>query len=172
MIRSILVLLCCVFATGAFAQTSVPEEITGYRAIGVSYSAQAKNCNLEHSATYEARLREKLAGIGVTQNANSIMVANIGITGQKVGLLGGRCVTMVELAFVTLLSKDNIVTDNPDIRRTIDRLGSFPIVVYKNGVIKVHTQEEPAAGGPSTSAKEAALALIDILVKRLAEKRM
>ncbi len=172
MIKSVMVLLCCVFATGAFAQTSVPEEITGYRSIGVSYSERAKNCNLEHSTTYEARLREKLAGIGVMPNPNSILVANIGVTGQKVGLLGGRCVTLIELAFVTLLSKDNIVTDNPDIRRTIDRLGSFPIVVYKNGMFQVRPQTEPAAGGPSTSAKEAALTLIDSLVKRLAEKRM
>lgn len=48
-----------VAATGAFSQTNVPNEITGYRNINVTYSEKATACcYLEHSAAYSERLRE------------------------------------------------------------------------------------------------------------------
>ena len=169
--RFVLVVACCVLSTGAFAQTSVPKEITGYRQINVSFSEGAKKCNLEHRAEYQERLREKLAGIGVVQSDENYSVISLGVSGQRFGLIGGHCVTMVELNFVAALSKDNIVTSDQRVREVVDKIGIFPISLYKDGMFAVQAQEQPAAGGESTKSKEAALKMIDDLVGNLANKR-
>ena len=169
--RFIVILACCIVSAGAVAQTSVPEEIRAYKTINVSFSKGATECNLEDPAAYEERLREKLAGIGVTQSDDSILVASLGVSGQKFGLIGGHCVSLVELSFLTALSKDNIVTDNPNVRQAVDRLGVFPITLYKNGMFAVQSQSQPDAGGETTTSKEAALKMIDALVERLDSAR-
>ncbi len=167
----VLVLACCVLSTGALAQTSVPQEITGYRQINVSFSEGAKDCNLEHRAAYQERLRDKLAGIGVQKSDDSYSVISLGVSGQKFGLVGGHCVTLVEMDFVTALSKDNIVTSDQRVRQVLDKIGIFPISLYKDGMFAVQPQEQPSAGGESTKSKEAALKMIDDLVVNLERKR-
>ncbi len=162
----------CVAATGAFAQSSVPNEIKGYKSISVAYSEKAAACNLEHSEAYSDRLREKLAAIGVTQSDQSVLNANLGVTGRKFGLTRNQCVSAVELGFVTILRKENVVTDNPTVRRTIDRLEAFPIVLYKAGMLGVQPQGTTSTTRKSTASKEATLKMIDELVKGLESKRM
>ena len=171
--RIVLALACCVLSSSAWAQgqTSVPREITGYKTILVSFSEGARRCKLEDPAAYSARLKEKLAGIGIKQNDQSITVAVLGVSGKRFGMLGGQCVSLVELKFNATLSKDNIVTDNAAVRRSVDKLGVFPITFYSNGMFGVQPQTEPSAGGDSTRSMEAVLGMIDMLVERLKEKR-
>lgn len=171
--RIVLALACCVFSTSAWAQgqTSVPREITGYKTILVSFSAGARKCKLEDPAAYSQRLKEQLAGIGITQNDQSLVVATLGVSGKRFGMMGGNCVSLVELKFNANLSKDNIVTDNQAVRQAVDKLGVFPITFYSNGMFGVQPQAEPSAGGDSTRSKEAVLGMIDMLVERLEEKR-
>ncbi len=167
----LLILACWAISSDAVAETSVPDVVRTFRAINVTYSAGAKDCNLHHSPAYTERLSEKLAAMGVTQSDDSILFANLGVSGKRFGLMGGRCVTLVELVFATNLSKDNIVTDNQNVRDAVDRLGSFPIVLYENGRFSVQPQEQPAGGGKSTTSMKAALEMIDQLVARFADKR-
>jgi hypothetical protein len=171
--RIVLALACCALSTGAFAQsqTSVPKEITGYKTILVSFSEGAKKCNLEDPAAYSARLSEKLGEIGIQQSDEHLSVVTLGVSGQNFGLLGGHCVSLVEMKFNAALSKDNIVTSNERARQAIDRLGVIPITLYSNAMFGVQPQAEPAAGGPTTESKKAILGMIDDLVARLKEER-
>jgi hypothetical protein len=137
----------------------------------VSFSEGARKCNLEDAAAYEARLSEQLADIGIPQNDQSLLVATLGVSGKRFGIIGGHCVSMVELKFNAALSKENIVTDNQNVRQAVDKLGVFPITLYSNGMFGVQPQSEPSAGGPTTQSKEAILGMIDDLVARLKEKR-
>ena len=166
----LLILACCAAPAGALAQTSAPDVIRAYRAIDVTYSQGATDCNLEHNAAYTERLGEKLGAIGVHQRDDSSLYANLGVSGEKFGLLGARCVTLVELVFATSLSKDNIVTDNANIREAVDQLGAFSIVLYENGRFSVQPQEQPAAGGKSVTSMKSALEMIDQLVARFASR--
>ncbi len=161
----------CVAATGAFAQSSVPDEVTGYRSISVMYSGNAKGCDLEHSAAYKERLREKLAFIGVAQSDDSVLNANLGVSGRKFGLLGAQCLSAVQLVFVTTLRKENIVTDNPTVRTAVDRLEAFPIVLYQAGMLGVQPQGSASSVRKSTASKDATLKMIDDLVKGFDAKR-
>ena len=170
--RLILALACCALSTGAWAQTetSVPKQITGYSKIAVNFSAGAKECQLEDPAAYSARLSEKLAELGIQQNDESRLVANLGVSGQRFGALA-RCVSMVELTFNAALSKDNIVTSNQTVRQAVDKLGVFPITLYSNGMFGVQPQIESASGDPSQVSKKAVLGMIDDLVENLKKKR-
>ncbi len=159
-------------ATGAFAQNSVPDVVKGYHSIHVSYSERAAECNLEHSAEYQARLSERLAAIGVSQSDSNVLVINLGVTGQKFGLGGGRCVSAVELVFAATLHKDNIVTSNQDVREAIDKIETFPVVIYKSGMLGTQPQGSTSQDRKSTASKEATLKMIDELVKGFDGKRM
>jgi hypothetical protein len=172
--RIVLALACCALSTGAFAQsqTSVPKEITGYKKILVSFSEGAKQCNLEDPAAYSARLSEKLGEIGIQQSDENLLVVTLGVSGKNFGMIGGHCVSMVELKFNAALSKDNIVTSDARARQAIDKLGVIPITLYSNALFGVQPQAEPAAGGPTTESKKAVLEMIDDLVESLKKKRM
>jgi hypothetical protein len=122
--RIVLALAFCALSTGALAQsqTSVPKEITGYKKILVSFSEGAKKCNLEDPAAYSARLSEKLAEIGIPQSDENLLVVTLGVSGQNFGMIGGHCVSMVELKFNAALSKDNIVTSDARARQADHRV--------------------------------------------------
>lgn len=171
--RLISVLGCCLLSTGAFAQTqsSIPEEITGYRDMVVSLSKDAGDCNLNDAELFEAHLSEKLAGIGVSQTDESYARVNLLITGQKFGGVLGHCVTLVELAFEGAIGKDNFVTSDERLKATIDRLGVIPVIFYEDGRLSVQPQTEPAAGGASRTSEKAALTMIDELVESLKAKK-
>ena len=164
--RIVVIVASCFAATGAFAQnSSIPDVVTGYQSINVTYSERAKDCNLEHTADYMVHLRDKLAAIGVTQSNDSVLVANLGVSGQKFGLARAQCATAVELVFAATLTKDNIVTDDQAVREAIDRLESFPIRVYSSGMFGIQPQGSTSTTRKSTASKEAALKMINDLVK-------
>lgn len=171
--RLISFLGCCLISTGALAQTqsSIPEEITGYRDMVVSLSKDAGDCNLNDSKVFEARLSDKLAGIGVSQTDDSYARVTLMVTGQKFGGMLGHCVTLVELAFEGVIGKDNFVTSDERLKATIDRLGVIPVIFYEDGRLSIQPQTEPAAGGASRTSEKAALAMIDQLVESLEGKR-
>lgn len=169
--RIIIIVAGCFAATGAFGQNSVPDVVTGYQSINVMYSERANECNLEHSTDYMAHLREKLAAIGVSQNDDSVLVVNLGVSGQKFGLARAQCVSSVELVFAATLTKDDIVTDDQNVREAIDRLESFPITVYSSGMFGIQPQGSTSSTRKSTASKEAALKMIDDLVKGFDNKR-
>ena len=169
--RIVVIVAGCFAATGAFAQTSIPDVVTGYQSINVMYSERAKECNLEHSADYKARLREKLAAIGVTLRSDSVLVVNLSVSGQKFGLVRAQCVSAVELVFAATLTKDDVVTDDEAVREAIDRLESFPIAVYSSGMFGIQRQGSTSQDRKSTASKEAALNMIDNLVKNFDTKR-
>ena len=171
--RFVPVLACCLFSAGAFAQTatSVPEEITGYRNMAVSFSKSASDCNLTNADLFKAHLSEKLAGIGISQTADSYSGVSLLISGQRFGAIGGHCVTLVELVFEGAIGKDNFVTSDERLKATIDRLGVIPVIFYKEGRMAVQPQAEPAAGGESKPSEQAALAMIDEMVESLKAKR-
>ncbi len=154
----------------ALAQ-SVPQEITGYRAIDVTFSANAHKCNLKDSEMFTARLRDRLSEIGIEHSDQSIVVARIGVTGFRYGLLGGTCASQTQLTFQTVLRAENIVTDNPAVRRAVDRLQVLPIILYDIGSIGVQPQTEPDQGGPSVTSRDAVFEMIDSLVERFDQDR-
>lgn len=159
-------------ATGAFAQSSVPDVVKGYNSIHVTYSERAAECNLEHTAQYQARLSERLAAIGVAQSDDNVLVVNLGVTGQKFGLIGAQCASAVELVFAATLRKENIVTNNQGVREAIDRIEAFPVVIYRSGMLGIQPQGSTSQDRKSTASKEATLKMIDELVKGFDGKRM
>ena len=169
--RVVVIVAGCIAATGAFGQSSIPDIVTGYQRINVMYSEPAKECNLEHSADYMARLRERLAAVGVSQSNDSVLVVNLGVSGQKFGLARAQCVSSVELVFAATLTKDDIVTDDQTVREAIDRLESFPIAVYSSGMLGIQPQGSTSSTRKSTASKEATLKMIDDLVKGFDNKR-
>ena len=164
--------LACLVSFGAAAQgTGVPKEIVGYRNIEVTFSKSAAECNLTDGKMFEDRLRRKLADLGISQREDMYSMVGLNINARPFGLLDAQCVTRVEVVFQTLLGKDNIVTSDQRVRQLVDRLGVVPITYYKDGAFAVQAQTQPAAGGESTKAQEAALEMIDTIVERLKEKR-
>ena len=172
MTRLIAVLLACLVSTGAAAQQNrVLQELVGYRDLVVSFSGKAGDCNLTDAGMFRDRLTEKLAEIGVVQGDKYYGVASLGISAKKFGAIGGHCVTIVELSFEGKLNKDNIVTSDERVQAAVDRMGTIPLILYKDGMFGVQPQSQPAAGGPSTTSQEAALSMIGDLVERIKAKR-
>ncbi len=166
------ILLGCVISTGAYAQQdSVPKEILGYKDLSVSFSKSAGDCNLKDATVFTSHLKDKLAGIGIEQRDDVYNAVNLGVSAQRFGVVGGHCVTLVELTFHVALSKDNIVTSDVRVKSAVDRLGVIPLILYKDGEFAVQPQAQPAAGGESTTSREAALKMIENLVDRLKAKR-
>lgn len=166
------VLLGCVISTGVYAQQdSVPKEILGYKDLSVSFSKSAGDCNLKDATVFADRLKDKLAGIGIAQRDDVYNAVNLGVSAQRFGVVGGHCVTLVELSFHAALGKDNIVTSDARVKNAVDRLGVIPLVLYKDGEFAVQPQTQPAAGGESTTSRQAALKMIDDLVSRLKAQR-
>lgn len=167
--RTIAILISCLISTGAAAQQGgVAEELNGYRNLAVNFSKHAGDCNLKDPGLFEGRLKDKLAEIGIEQRDDVYAMARLGISAQK---FGAHCVTMVELSFHGNLGKDNIVTSDQNLKAAVDRLGVIPLIIYKDGEFAVQPQAQPAAGGESTTSREAALGMIEDMVDRLKAKR-
>ena len=66
MTRVLAVVLACLVSTGALAQqTSVPQEITGYRDLAVTFSGKAGDCNLTDATMFEDKLKRFDPGFGI-----------------------------------------------------------------------------------------------------------
>ncbi len=166
------ILLLCFVSTGAYAQQgSVAKEIIGYRDIGVGFSKSAEKCNLKDADLFKTHLGTKLAEIGIIQRDDVYGAISLGISAQNFGAIGGHCVTMVEINFRAVLGKDNIVTSDQRLMEAINRLEIIPLILYKDSVFAVQPQNQPSAGGETTTSQEAALKMIDTLVENLKAKR-
>ncbi len=156
---------------GPATAQSVPAEITAYNTILVNFNETAAECNLKDEAMFRDHVRDKLAEIGITENPESVLTVNLGISAKSFGVRGTRCTTQTVLAFNTLLTSENIVTDNPGVRDAIDRLKEFPVTVHRLGRFGVQAQVQPPAGGESTSSQEGVFEMIDLMVAKLDEQR-
>ena len=162
------VLTPLLIAAGPATAQSVPAEIAGYNAVLINFNDTAQECNLKDEAMFADHAREKLAEIGITENPESVLTLNIGISAKKFGV---RCTTQTVLAFNTLLTSENIVTDNPGVRDALDRLKEFPVTVYRLGRFGVQAQQQPAAGGESTTSQKGVMEMIDLMVATLDDAR-
>jgi hypothetical protein len=170
--RTLFAAILIFLSSGALAQTSIPQEIRGYNSIRINFSKGAESCNIKDATPYEERVRADLSNIGLAQSDASVVHVVAAITAQSFGMLGARCTSYTVLAFQTMLGADNIVTDNDAVRRAIDRLQWFPVVLWQAGMFGVQLQTQPSTGGESKDASKAVLGMIDELVKRFdAERR-
>ena len=159
-----------VATTPAVAQ-SIPAELTGYNAIVVNFSETAGECNLKEEAMFADAVREKLAAIGIEENPESVVTVNLAISAKGFGIRNTSCTTQTVLSFNTLLTAENIVTDNQAVRDSVDRLKQFPVTLYRLGRFGTQAQVQPAQGGESTSSQKGVLEMIDQMVDKLAEER-
>ncbi len=167
---AVLTLLALAVPATGFAQ-SVPQEIRDVREITVTFSENAHKCNLTDGKMIAERVRDRLIEIGIPQRQNSDVFVVLGVSGVKFGMLGGNCATNAQLTFQTILRAENIVTDDPEVRAAIDRLGQFPVVLWERGIFGVQPQTQPSAGGPSVTSRDAVLKAIDDMVATFAEAR-
>ncbi len=166
------IFFACVISTGAYAQDStIVKEITGYRDINVSFSENAEKCNLKDAKLFKDQLGTKLAEIGVTQREDRYSYIDLLISGQTFGIIGGHCVTEVRMNFFAVLTPANIVTSDERLKSTLDKLERIPVTYYQDGRLGVQPQDQPSAGGESTTSQEAALKMIENLVASLKAKR-
>ncbi len=163
-------LTAAIVSASAAAQT-IPEELKGYSTVLVNFSDTAHECNLKDEAMFASHLQEKLAEIGITEDPQSHITVNIGISAKSLGLLKSQCTSQTVISFNARLRADNIVTDDPEVRRAIDRLKEFPIALYQLGRFGVQAQVQPPKGGESTSSQTAVLEMIDTMVAKLGELR-
>lgn len=165
-------LLGCLIAAGAQAQsTSVPQEITSYRNLVVKMAGTPSKCNLTDTALLQTQLAGKLAAIGITQRDQSYAGVELLVTTQKFAGVTPHCATLVELAFVGAIGKDNFVTSDEALKSAIDRMKVVPVIFYKEGRMAVQPQIEGSAGQESKDTEKAVLTMIDTLVDSLKAKR-
>jgi hypothetical protein len=147
------------------AQTSA-SEIKAYRDVTVTFSENAKSCNLTDDAMFKKKLRDDLASVGVLQSDASRLVVNYAVSANGFGPLDINCVFSTGFSVLVRLGADNIVTDDPRARAAIDRLGSVDAIIYSNGFFGTQNQRQPAAGGDSTTVRDRVLENIGLAVKK------
>ncbi len=158
-------------ATPAMA-TNAPSEITGFNKIKVEFTKNATKCGFESLEPFERNLRKYLAEIGVLPNSNSIVEINLEVGGINYGAFESQCAVDVSLDFRTTLSATNINTDNTTVRRAVDRLGTFPVSLYKVGAFAVSTTLYTVYDGRNiTQAEAEVIKIIERLVKRFEDAR-
>ena len=168
---AVLTLLALAVPATAFAQ-SVPREIRHFKNITVGFSENAHRCNLTDAQVFIDHLAQRLSEMGVPQNDSSDIFVVVGISGMRFGVLGGHCATNTQLTFQTILTASNIVTNDPQVRAAVDRLGQFPVVLYESSMFGVQPQSQPSAGGPSVTSRDASLGMIDTMISEFIHARL
>ena len=158
--------LLLALSSTSWAAGNVAKEINAYRSIEVNFSSNAEKCNLKDPKPFADHLRDELFKVGVSENTGSIAYIVLAITADSFGVLNAQCGSQAVLTFQTVLGADSIVTDNPAIRRAIDRLENIPVIFWQSGQFGVQAQTQPAGGGESTKAQEAVMEMITNLVAR------
>lgn len=152
---------------------STAKEITAYNKMTADFTKNAQKCGFESLATFEGYLRKNLDAIGVVQNNDSIIKVHLEIGGINYGALETQCAIDVSLDFRTTLTAANINTDNIDIRQAVDRLGAFPVSLYKAGAFAVSTTLYTVYDNRNiTNAEAEVIKIIQRLVKRFADERV
>lgn len=159
-------------AAGPALAASAAKEISGFNKLTVDFTKNAKKCSFESKEPFERVLRKDLAEIGVLPNSASIIEINLEIGGIAYGALDTQCAIDVSLDFRTTLRAENINTDNAAVRTAVDRLGAFPVSLYKVGAFAVSTLLYTVADGRNiTQAEAEVIKIIGRLVKRFEEER-
>lgn len=172
-------LITKIFAVALFTATAAPamaanapSEITGFNKIKVEFTKNATKCGFESLEPFERNLRKSLAEVGVLPNSNSIIEINLEVGGINYGAFESQCAVDVNLDFRTTLQAANINTDNSTVRRAVDRLGTFPVSLYKVGAFAVSTTLYTVYDGRNiTKAEAEVIKIIYRLVKRFEEAR-
>jgi hypothetical protein len=169
--RMAAILFFVVGSSSAFAATAV-KEISGFNVIKAEFTNNAQKCGFESLEPFERQLRKELEVVGIAQNSQSIIEVSLEIGGIVYGTANSQCAVNVSLDFRTTLTAANINTDNPAIRAAVDRLGAFPVSLYKVGAFAVSTTLYTVYDNRNiTQAEAAILKMIHRLVTRLAEER-
>ena len=177
MLRS---LMCANIAAVAFffaaadpaLAASAAKEITSYNKMKVEFTKNATKCGFESLEPFERHLREDLEAIGVKQSPDSIVEINLQVGAIVYGALDAQCAVDVNLDFRTTLTAANINSDNPAVRSAVDRLGAFPVSLYKVGAFAVSTTLYTVYDNRNiTKAEAEVLQIIQRLVNRFEEER-
>ncbi len=159
-------------ASASALAANAPSEITGFNKIKVEFTKNAKDCGFEGLEPFERNLRKSLTEVGVLPNSNSIIEIRLEVGGINYGALSSQCAIDVSLDFRTTLRAANINTDNTTVRRAVDRLGVFPVSLYKVGAFAVSTTLYTVYDGRNiTKAEAEVIKIIDRLVKRFEDAR-
>ena len=151
---------------------SAAKEISGYYKITADFTKNAQKCGFEGLEPFERYLRKDLEEIGVLPNDKSIVEVNLQVGGIAYGALDTQCAIDVSLDFRTTLKAANINTDNPAVREAVDRLGAFPVSLYKVGAFAVGTTLYTVFDNRNiTQAEASVIKIIHRLVNRFEEER-
>ena len=154
------------------AQTkSTASEISIYKDIRVSFSANAEKCNVVNPSLFENKLQREFAKADVKQNNESLLTMNFAVSANAFGPLDVTCVYLTTLSFVLNLKAENITGVSPRARAAIDRLGEIDMVVYTDGIFGTQNQVKTAVGGKSTAVQDRVIANIEQLVRQFAAAR-
>ncbi len=170
MLRILIVVLGLVPLATAHAG-NVTKEIVAFNGITVGFSENAAKCNLTDDAVLATYVGGKLDELGIKESPNSVVHVVLSVSGTTLGLLNTQCATHAGLRFETRLRADNIVTDNQTVRRAVDRLGEFPILLWSRGAFGVTSLSQPEGGGPSVKAYDAVKEQIDVILDRFKAQR-
>ena len=150
---------------------SAASEITIYKDITVSFSANAEKCNVVDPSGFKNKLSRELAKADVKQSNESLLVANFAVSASAFGPLDVTCVYLTTLSFVVKLQAENITGVSPRARAAIDRLGEIEMVVYTDGIFGTQSQVKSAVGGKSTAVRDRVVENIERLVQQFAAAR-
>lgn len=172
LITKILTIALFTAAAGPAMATNAPNEISGFNKIKVEFTKNATKCGFESLEPFERHLRKSLAEVGVLPNSNSIIEISLEVGGINYGAFESQCAVDVNLDFRTTLRAVNINTDNTSVRRAVDRLGTFPVSLYKVGAFAVSTTLYTVYDGRNiTKAEAEVIKIIHRLVKRFTDAR-
>ncbi len=150
---------------------STASEISIYKDIRVSFSANAEKCNVVAPSRFENKLQREFDKIDVKQSNESLLTLNFAVSANAFGPLDVTCVYLTTLSFVVKLQAENITGVNPRARAAIDRLGELDMVVYTDGIFGTQSQVKSAVGGESTAVRDRVMENIEQLVRQFAAAR-
>ncbi len=145
----------------------IVSELTVFNDVIVRFNDTAKKCNLTDPSIFKQKVEAGLVDMGLSKSPSSRIVAVLNIAANGFGLLNSQCATTVTFNIQSSLNGKEILTDNPETRKILDHVGTFPISIYRSGMFGVQVQSEPSAGGESTSVRDAVLDMTDKMLNKL-----
>ena len=156
------------WAAGAQAAT-VPEVITSFQKITVTFSERAAECAISDEKMYQSHLFNRLGEMGIKEDGGSIIQAHINVSGAPAGT--SSCIIHTLLRFDTTLNAKNILTDQPAVRQAIDRLGVFPVTLWSGGALSTKQYYLPASERKIDRAAKGVLEQIDFILESFKKQR-
>jgi len=165
-LKKFLIVIFCLFPSTVFAE-NVVKGLNGYNKIVIDFTKNADRCELEGANAYVAHLREKLAGIGISEKQDSNVSLRLQLGGTPLGMLDGQCAVAANLSVETVLHAKNVRANDRQVQMAIDRAGSFEVTLYNTGAFAVSSQVYKHIDGKSKSLVQWKLREI---IERLAAK--